>query len=171
MANTKIGAQKTAAHKLGISVQEYQQNINSGLKWCWRCRNFKRLDLFNRNWGSVDSRTNCCRSCQQAKDRARYKPVPPEERKPRGFAAHPPRDGDKQQARNRVNREIRKGNLPHAQTVPCTDCGHIGHNRLHEYDHYLGYAAINHLVVECVCVPCHNRREQQRRKQEKVNEN
>jgi hypothetical protein len=53
--------------------------------------------------------------------------------------------------------------------VPCTDCGHIGSDRLHEYDHYLGYAAINHLDVQCVCVPCHNRREQQRRKQEKVN--
>lgn len=166
MANTKIGAQKTAAYKIGIPVEQYLQQIQSGLKWCSICRNFKPLHLFNNDADKIDGKNYCCKDCGRKKDRARYKPIPREQWKPRGFDVHPPRDGDKQQARNRVNREVRKGKLPHAQTVPCTDCGHIGSDRLHEYDHHLGYAAINHLAVECVCVPCHNKREQQRRKQE-----
>jgi len=164
MANTKLGGQKTAASKIGIPVEQYQQKVNSGLKWCSTCKSFKSRDFFNNDLGKIDGKTYNCKSCSRAKGRHRYRPVPPDQRKPRGFAVYPPRDGDKQQARNRVNREIAKGNLPHARTVPCTDCGHIGSDRLHEYDHYLGYAAVNHLDVQCVCVPCHNKREQQRRK-------
>lgn len=157
MANTTVGGAKAAATKLKIYVEEYQQKINSGFKWCSHCRSFKPQILFNK------SSRNKCQICSRAADRRRYKPVPIEERKPRGFVPHPPRDGDKQQARNRVNRMVRNGKLPRAQAVPCTDCGHIGRDILHEYDHYLGYAAINHLEVQCVCVPCHNEREQRRK--------
>lgn len=157
---TKLGAAKTAATKIGIPVEQYLQNVHSGLQWCSGCRDFKHLEFFNKGFRSQ------CKSCSRVADRRRYQPIPREQWKPRGFAVHPPRDGDKQQARNRVNREVRKGKLPHARTVPCTDCGHIGGDRLHEYDHYLGYAAINHLAVECVCVPCHSKREINRRNNE-----
>ena len=171
MANTKLRGEKAAACKIGCTWQEYFQKRQSGFKWCSACKTWTPLAFFNRDSGAIDGKSNKCKSCSRAKDRQRYKPVPLDLQKPRGFAVHPPRDGDKQQARNRVNREVAKGKLPHARTVPCTDCGHIGSDRLHEYDHYLGYASINHLAVECVCVPCHNKREQQRKKQEKVNEN
>ncbi|HLO46942.1 MAG TPA: hypothetical protein VK211_00730 [Kamptonema sp.] len=163
MANTKTGGQKSAAFKIGCTWQEYSQKRQSGFNWCSVCRTWMPLAFFNNDANSVDGKCNKCKSCSRAIDRQRYKPVPLDQQKPRGFAPHPPRDGDKQQARNRVNREVRKGKLPRAQTVPCTDCGHIGSDRLHEYDHYLGYAAINHLAVQCVCVPCHNKREQRRR--------
>jgi hypothetical protein len=117
-----------------------------------------------------DGKNNKCKSCSRAKDRQRYKPVPLDLQKPRGFAVHPPRDGDKQQARNRVNREVAKGKLPHARTVPCTDCGHIGSDRLHEYDHYLGYASINHWPWMCLrSVPQQTRTAAE--KTGKVNEN
>jgi hypothetical protein len=72
----------------------------------------------------------------------------------------PARDGDKQQARMRIAREVRRGALPRANTVPCVDCGHVweaGGSR-HEYDHHLGYDADDHDAVESVCSRCHKLR-------------
>lgn len=80
----------------------------------------------------------------------RYGPLP-----------HPARDGDKVQARHRVNVEVRTGKRPHPNTLPCADCGHIHSQgeRRHEYDHHLGYAAEHHLEVESVCTLCHAKRD------------
>src|SRR3546814_10218569 len=63
---------------------------------------------------------------------------------------YPPRDGDKVQARQRINVEVRTGHRPHPNTLPCVDCGHEWKpgERRHEYDHYLGYAAAHHYDVE-----------------------
>lgn len=68
------------------------------------------------------------------------------------------RDGDKKQARARVNHLVRTGRMPHPSTLPCTDCGHAGEGRLHEFDHHLGYAAEFHESVEIVCCKCHRAR-------------
>lgn len=74
-----------------------------------------------------------------------------------GPAPHPPRDGDRLQARQRVNVEVRTGRRPHPNTLPCSDCGHIWSpgERRHEYDHHKGYTAEHHLDVEPVCTTCH----------------
>ncbi len=72
-----------------------------------------------------------------------------------------PIDGNKKQARQRINVEVRTGYRPHPNKLPCTDCGHIykdGEPR-HEYDHYKGYLAENHLDVEPVCTFCHAKRD------------
>ena len=84
-----------------------------------------------------------------------------------GPAPAPARDGDKIQARQRVNVEVRTGRRPHPNTLPCTDCGHIwsATERHHEYDHHLGYAAEHHFRVEPVCTTCHHRRDNRRAKQ------
>ena len=78
-----------------------------------------------------------------------------------GPAPSPPRDGDKIQARQRVNVEVRTGHRPHPNTLPCTDCGHrwAPGERRHEYDHHLGYAPEHHYDVEPVCTPCHAKRD------------
>ena len=78
-----------------------------------------------------------------------------------GPAPHAPRDGDKQQARQRVNVEVRTGRRPHPNTLPCVDCGHIWSEgeRRHEYDHYLGYGSEHHLDVVAVCSSCHAKRD------------
>ncbi len=70
-------------------------------------------------------------------------------------------DGDRKQARHRVNVEVRTGYRPHPNTLPCVDCGHVWSEgeRRHEYDHYKGYAAENHLTVEPVCTLCHAQRD------------
>lgn len=81
-----------------------------------------------------------------------------------GPAPKAPRAGDKVQARQRVNVEVRTGRRPHPNTLPCADCGHIWKpgERRHEYDHHKGYAAEHHLDVEPVCTKCHARRDQGR---------
>ena len=77
-----------------------------------------------------------------------------------GPAPHPPRDGDKIQARQRINVLVRTGKIPHPNSLPCSDCGHIHRDgeRRHEYDHHLGYAAEHHYDVEPVCTICHSKR-------------
>jgi hypothetical protein len=158
MAQTKIGGSKVAAGKLGISVEKYIQNIQSGLKWYSACRLWLQCDSFGQDKSSFDGKNSRCKVCQRALYRKKYKPIPIEQRKPRGFNTKPSRDGDKNQARAKVNYAVTCNKLPHARNVPCFDCGHIGSDRLHEYDHYKGYDAINDLEVEYVCVPCHVKR-------------
>lgn len=76
-----------------------------------------------------------------------------------GPAPKPAEDGNKKQARQRVNVEVRTGYRANPNTLPCTDCGHFGPNRRHEYDHYLGYDAKHHLDVQPVCTICHAKRD------------
>lgn len=78
-----------------------------------------------------------------------------------GPAPHPPRDGDKEQARHRINIEVRTGRRPHPNSLPCVDCGHVWKKgeRRHEYDHHKGYAAKHHHDVEAVCTICHAKRD------------
>jgi len=77
-----------------------------------------------------------------------------------GPAPNPPRDGDKKQARQRINVEVRTGHRPHPNTIACVDCGHEwkAGERRHEYDHHKGYAPEHHLDVEPVCTVCHRKR-------------
>ena len=81
-----------------------------------------------------------------------------------GPAPHAPRDGDKDQARHRVNVEVRTGRRPPANDLPCVGCGHVWRpgERRHEYDHYLGYSPQHHLDVEPVCTLCHHQRDNPR---------
>ncbi len=76
----------------------------------------------------------------------------------------PPRDGDKVQARQRINVEVRTGRRPHPNTLPCCDCGHQHGpgERRHEYDHHLGYDANHHGDVQPVCTLCHAKRDSAR---------
>lgn len=74
-----------------------------------------------------------------------------------GPPAHPPRDGDRKQARRRINVEVREGRRVHPNTLPCASCGHVWSpgERRHEYHHHLGYAAEHHYAVEPLCTACH----------------
>lgn len=69
-----------------------------------------------------------------------YPRINPETGRP-GPKPQRPRTGDKIQARQRINVEVRTGRRPHPNTLPCADCGHIWEEgeRRHEYDHHLGY--------------------------------
>lgn len=77
----------------------------------------------------------------------------------------PTRDGDKKQARRRVNYLVEQGRIPHPDDLPCMDCGDGVFSGVyrHEYDHARGYDAENQLYVEPVCSKCHHNREAMRR--------
>lgn len=79
----------------------------------------------------------------------------------------PPRDGDKVQARQRINVEVRTGRRPQPNALPCVDCGHVHTpgERRHEYDHHRGYAAQHHYDVVPVCTLCHAKRDSARKRQ------
>ena len=71
-----------------------------------------------------------------------------------------PRAGDKKQARRTANHLVETGVLPHPNTLPCVDCGHVWKEgeRRHEYDHHKGYSLEHHEDVEPVCTSCHHKR-------------
>ncbi len=72
--------------------------------------------------------------------------------------SEPARDGDKDQARQTVNGQIRYGARPHPNQLPCVKCGHVWKEgeRRHEYDHHKGYAAAHHEDVIALCTNCHH---------------
>lgn len=86
--------------------------------------------------------------------------VNPKTGKP-GPAPQPACDGDKKQARHRVNVLVRTGKIPHPNDLPCADCSHEwkAGERRHEYDHHKGYKAKHHEDVEAVCTTCHAQRD------------
>ncbi len=67
----------------------------------------------------------------------------------------PARDGDKRQARRRVQTLIDNGQLPKPEDVTCADCKA---KPAREYDHHLGYAAEHHEDVVALCAVCHHAR-------------
>lgn len=159
MAGTKEGAEKRAAANAGLPVDEYRARLAAGLRRCWACKGW-RSD-FGADGNRPDGRSPVCRECRGARKRERYVPKPKVVRKGRRFVAA--RDGDRLQARGRVNHLVRTGLLPDPDTLPCTDCGHeLGDGTRHEYDHFQGYAAEHHEHVQAVCSPCHHARENAR---------
>ncbi|MEG4010358.1 hypothetical protein QUA41_30715 [Microcoleus sp. Pol11C1] len=143
---------KVATTTVGIPVEQCLQSVCSDLKWCYLCKKNIHRDLFGNNAGNkTDGKNSRCNNCD--KGTQHY------------YDVQFRRDGDKKQARKLVNNAVKRGILPHARFISCNDCGHVGNDRVHEYDHYLGYAAINHLDVQAVCASCHHKRTWQRRKQ------
>lgn len=84
-----------------------------------------------------------------------------------GPVSNSPRDGDRKQARQRVNVLVRTGRIPHPNTLSCVDCGHIWKEgeRRHEYDHHNGYGPEHHYDVQPVCTLCHAKRDNARKLQ------
>lgn len=169
MVQTKAGVIKLSANRLGISVEEYTKFVELGLKSCFRCKQWLSKDLFLSDKSRYDGKNPSCRQCKNAYYRSKHKGIPQELRQPMGPEPHPNRDGDKKQARMRVNLHVKAGRLPRPNNLACVDCGHFGSDKRHEYDHYQGYAAENHLKVQCVCTSCHAQREKQRRDSRSTN--
>lgn len=135
-------------------------------KACIHCGEVKPVSEFQRR---ADTRAlngwryrSWCATCVRERDRLAEERRRRESGVPQRFGPlpNPPRDGDRMQARQRINVEVRTGRRPRPNTLPCTDCGHVwsAGERRHEYDHYLGYAAEHHDDVEPVCTICHSRR-------------
>ena len=118
-------------------------------KWCTACKATHDRDAFGLDASRGDGLAARCLASRRVtikKKRTVFK---------RHGRLVPARDGDKKQARRRVNYLVEQGRFPSPNALPCTDCGHLADDRRHEYDHHLGYAAEHHENVEAVCSVCH----------------
>lgn len=143
------------AEMVGCTAEEYGEHIEAGEKWCTGCKQWHDRSAFGKDSSRSDGLAG---SCRVAKNGHPDHDTPTG--RPRG-RRRCPRDGDKDQARGWVHHLVAQGLLEPASTQPCSDCGHERSRpgRLHQFDHYLGYAAGHHGDVEVVCTPCHYRRE------------
>lgn len=156
------GALKTAAKRLGLGLEEYLARLQSGLKWCGSCKADHPRDRFGRDATRGDGLDVQC--LQSRREMSPKKPARPKESYRRGWVANV-RDGDRKQARRRVNYLVEQGRIRRPNDLPCCDCGHLwmhGEPR-HEYDHHRGYDGASQLDVQPVCVKCHRQREKSRR--------
>ena len=161
MAQTPEGAIKVAAQHIGVTAEEYVRLVAAGQKWCMVCKRWQPVGEFGKDRSRVDGLASGCREGRNTSSRDRYVSRPPPVP---GRAYVESRDGDKLQARGRVNHLVRVGILPDPNDVPCVDCGHVWTEgeRRHEYDHHRGYEAGHHEDVEAVCSRCHHRRARER---------
>ena len=152
----------TAAARLGVTLDEYDQRRANGQKWCGGCRAWQKLDQFATDRSRGDGLSPWCRESKNARSRESHVPAIRAETGQRRVDARP---DDRLQARRRVNYLVDIGRLPRPNTLPCVDCGHVWAEgeRRHEYDHHLGYSTEHHEDVEPVCTSCHHTREVQRR--------
>jgi hypothetical protein len=155
MPQTAAGAIKCAAARIGISEAEYRELTARGQKWCGRCRSWHERSVFVADSSRYDGLSATCRESRNTKARQEYDPKP---RPAPGRRYVRARDNDKKQARRRVDHLIAVGLLPEPDDLACCDCRHLGGDRRHEYDHYLGYAPEHHEHVQAVCSKCHRRR-------------
>ena len=160
MAQTKEGAIKIAAKRMGISIEQWKFNVQSGLLWCTGCKAWHKKDKFAYDKSRWSGHAQSCRLYKKIETKKRYKPISPEKRKRMGPLPHAERKGDKKQARHRVNVLVRTGKIPPPNELACSNCGHIHKDgeRRHEYDHYEGYAVGKHLVVVALCTTCHRKK-------------
>lgn len=158
MSDTKIEwAKKTAARRLGVSLDEYKHMQTAGYKWCTQCKKWHPLQEFGLDRSRGDGRSSKCLLSRHVAVKKKTGPVP------RGFHSFQTktRDGDKKQARRRVNYLVECGAMLHPNNLACVDCKDgedRPRKRRHEYDHPHGYDGQNQLVVEVVCSACHRAR-------------
>lgn len=156
---SRLGIEKIAAKKTGLSLEDYHSRITNNEKWCTRCRCWHSVAEFGIDLNRTDGRSAQCRRSKRVIQRALNFG-----RGRRGWLTET-RDGDKLQARRRVNYLVEQGIIPHSDDIPCVDCADMvfSTNYRHEYDHVHGYNGANQLYVEPVCVKCHRNREEARR--------
>lgn len=152
---SRAGALKAAARRVGLRPEEYAARIAKGQKRCTRCGQWKRREDFGTDASRSDGLDAHCQACKRDRHREAYTPVPEEERRPLGPPRSPRRDGDKVQARSRINHDVRLGLRPDPDELHCARCGHLGSDRRHEYHHHMGYAAEHHYDVLPLCTTCH----------------
>lgn len=143
-----LTTEKTAAIRIGISLEEYRARTASGLKWCRYCREWHSKNEFPIDSTRGDGLASLCTEARRKERKGRQRSPEPVE---------------KRRARRLVQSRVRRGTLVDPKSLKCMDCGHKGDDRRHEYDHYLGYATEHHASVQAVCSRCHSQREKARK--------
>ena len=144
---SKEGTLKVAAKRLGLSVHEYMNHINNGLKSCTICKKWKSINAFGKDSSRGDGRKCKCMSC--CKGLHRHKSITRSETRVER------RPGDKIQARKRINSDVELGLRPNPNDLYCSFCGHKDGDKRHEYHHHMGYDKDHHYDVIPLCTTCH----------------
>ena len=150
MAQTKEGAVKYAAKMAGLTLPEYIERVSRGLKKCCICKQWKEVSLFDKDSSRHDGISSKCKECHRGLWRIKLQGGP--QRKPR-------RQGDKTQARQRINQDVKRGIRPDPNDLHCVLCGHKGEDKRHEYHHVCGYEPEHHYGVMPFCSTCHHQEE------------
>lgn len=151
----QLGAFKRAARFAGLTFDEFADRLDDGQKRCTKCKAWKPADAFGAEAGRWDGKNPKCVECHAKFYAAAHEQVAVDDQRPSGRPGRP-RPGDKVQARQAVNRDVKTGRRPHPDTFHCVRCGHKGSDRRHEYHHHMGYAAEHHLDVIPLCTTCHH---------------
>jgi len=69
MAQTRNGSIKIFCNKHNISVDFYNLQINQGLKWCYKCKDWKNSQCFNVDNSRFDGKTAKCQECTRSKNK------------------------------------------------------------------------------------------------------
>lgn len=69
---TAIGAAKTAAKRVGVTLEEYERNVAAGRKWCYRCRVWHTEASRSRRRKSSLKTSRACREAKNAHERTMY---------------------------------------------------------------------------------------------------
>ena len=134
--------------------------MSAKMKWCTACKTHHPLDAFGKDRTRYDGFAASCLASHRVKVRK-----PQLGSLGRRMWLTPTRDGDKKQARRRINYLVEQRRIPPPDDLPCLDCGDMvfTDRPRHEYDHAKGYDGENQLYVEPVCSRCHHHREEARR--------
>lgn len=164
MALTQVGALKIAAGKAGMTYQDYVRRTAEGEHWCTFHRQFHPVQAFGKDGSRASGLETKCKTARAEIHKVTYHPAVPLQLQQGPQWRVPARNGDRRQARRRINYLVEQGVLPHPNTLACTDCGHewVKGERRHEYDHFEGYDASSQLAVQAVCTRCHHTRERLR---------
>lgn len=155
---SKSGVQKIAAMRVGCSVEEYLAHVELGEKWCVRCKSWHHRSAFGIDKSRSDGLASACFSSRKKAQHRFYQPQLIRMTN-LGKRFVTPRDGDKNQARRRVNHLVENGTIPHPNSLPCHKCGHectFTDGLHHEYHHFKGYSAEHHESVQALCTACHS---------------
>ena len=72
MAQTKAGAVKRGAKKIGCSPTAWHNYRSRGLKWCYVCKRWLRIESFGRDRTKYDGLTGACQECKNTDERLGY---------------------------------------------------------------------------------------------------
>ena len=137
---SKLGVLKVAAKRLGLSLEQYQKNIDNGLKWCTVCKQWRPQELFGIDKYRGSGLRAPCFTCSRVHQRKQRRCLAPSK-------------NIQQKAAYTVNRAIKKGYLADPKSLPCINCG----NQAENYHHHLGYDRNHWLDVQALCKKCHVR--------------
>lgn len=73
MSQTHEGAMKINAKKTGLTLKQYKDKVESGFKYCWKCKSWKSFDQFGKDITRYDLKASKCFTCCRVKVRVSTK--------------------------------------------------------------------------------------------------